>query len=1748
MRRGRTHCPPHIEADTDFPLSPLCPEGYVCNAGTNSSTEKDQPCPAGYYCNFGTTNATQFDNLCAAGFFCPRGSTNTTADENVCPAGYFCPAGTPDSPLFIPADKCPLGTTSDPGATTALSCYKTCRFGDVNSCVVVAQANALGNGSLLTVAATGYAVVTFDFTAVYRQPTAAALEYNDHFRVSVYWQGARQNMSFYFDHLAGQPALVEMAVFAMVDLQLSVQIDILHGYYIQAAALFVGVANSSVYYPNRADYGVREQVFALLAEKDVDALNLQLPLNIVANDQVSVLLDDANANSSFASVMDDEADLLQTASYWRLATYAQKATGIVTFPFLPFFSSCLGYDGHIPLGFIFEQPDGCSLVDPSDTVPISNFGISVSPVADTCDVSVQCTYEEAMALSSVTRWFELPTASTMFYLTQQPWSADDFTSPSAAQFLALVGTQGAIPVSVLSDLVYNTTQMQIPQTVTLDIGFYQVSPTLKQIVTASVNLSNVVLIPSDYDPTTDGANSSAASNSTRLNRYTLVIRYHPLLWLDLLNSFTLSTQVYAVVFLLIGFAAVVIMITFWLANRLCSKRRNLARFRFWTFAQIIIPPPLLGGALAVLCVLSGVAMILLLWKFMYPVAWQQTTGNYSDILALTSDRIEFYRIGRLGSALLFLGLMLTWVGACLFVPSRDVVGKASDMWQPVLWKRTHMVTVSVGMAAFLSIVLQVSYSPFFAANIYACTVAFKALQVFIDVGIMYIMGEWLTSSPLMVSLIVMQYIVSMGAAIFEEFLLSFFILFMVLIVERVYIDPRFKTFVHRLPIRVASAQLRLYQRAGYTQKALQAQERVVALTEEMGTQTIEPMLNSLVLYANETTALLMNPFIVLFILGFATETQIPTAYSINAQDLQYYLLFCLLIIVPQFCLDCFLMNTIEIHHGYPLFDYIEFARYRFKTRQKRWKSDEPNVDETLHPRHQSIDQLCFSSQFYFCTALHNWGILLMVMGTTVMYNQQYNMFGDALMPLTFLFFLFSTLVGARLADALAHKTRLWEKDHDADSALVRRRLRDKQEQAGMAAAAAKKRAHGEDPDGASTLRTGRETQRTERKTRRRRRSELTAMLGTHSHFDVKNEKQGWYRSVPVPIMTGAEMREKFVDLNRQWILRHLPQVVDAQAVERHRDYLTRQVEEAVQDRRAKHRRLVEQRDAAMRQASKAARRRRRYPRPSPPQLRFVQSVTYDPSPAVRRIAQRWVMRARHVLWMCAAVQDIRLSERCPSCAQCGGCEELEVEEFVPARTLLAQFDALCGAVCGGWAAPMRAAYVDANWRLFYHQSQHFRTRCWRCRVSDMQQRMAPPQPVDVSDDEEEAEGGGVSSRAPLLPFTVPPLVLRFVDKLRRRAQQRRAHMHAPLHPLAPVRLRRAPPPPHGPALVVSEDSDDSDTSDDAGADALRRPHAVLRDGPDGRTHLPPLVGGEGGDRRPRGVRLSQGAVVVVDAATHYSGDRFHFTAQPTSARRDDISDDSDDEGGGGGGQGLPGLPVPPVPRSRQPSLLSHASAPPAPRGDISDDSDQEAGGEVGPRRVQGAHKHQRMYSDFGQHRHEGVVGVGLFGDALSPLGRAEVSSDSSEEEGEGVGELPGQPRVEMKGEGKEEASEGTRSPSQPASYTIFGGRRAMSDASSDSDRDSRLGGGRGGRRGGGSVGSRGRGDNTARRGGARGRGLRGGGSSRGSSGSSTPSHPSLLRAQRVYAVQQAKQKGVKRTITPDPIDSMDEPDDPDWWR
>jgi hypothetical protein len=73
-------------------------------------------------------------------------------------------------------------------------------------------------------------------------------------------------------------------------------------------------------------------------------------------------------------------------------------------PYLPYFSSCRGFDSHIPLFLLLESEVYCNLVAFNSTVFIDQWNFISSPSAlqvesamDSCSWNIPCLYEEEIS-------------------------------------------------------------------------------------------------------------------------------------------------------------------------------------------------------------------------------------------------------------------------------------------------------------------------------------------------------------------------------------------------------------------------------------------------------------------------------------------------------------------------------------------------------------------------------------------------------------------------------------------------------------------------------------------------------------------------------------------------------------------------------------------------------------------------------------------------------------------------------------------------------------------------------------------------------------------------------------------------------------------------------------------------------------------------------------------------------------------------------------------------------------------------------------------------------------------------------------------------------------------------------------------------------------------------------------------------------------------------------------------------------
>lgn len=124
-------------------------------------------------------------------------------------------------------------------------------------------------------------------------------------------------------------------------------------------------------------------------------------------------------------------------------------------------------------------------------------------------------------------------------------------------------------------------------------------------------------------------------------------------------------------------------------------------------------------------------------------------------------------------------------------------------------------------------------------------------------------------------------------------------------------------------------------------------------------------------------------------------TKIPSLYGIIPVNLFYYTVFSIVMIPSKYLMDVFLLNTLELVHGWRLYDYVAYQKYRFSVRETRWQIKSQAFDESISPYLQLADLLCFSSQYYFAVAFLGYAVFLLSVTFEVMLRISWvGTFGD----------------------------------------------------------------------------------------------------------------------------------------------------------------------------------------------------------------------------------------------------------------------------------------------------------------------------------------------------------------------------------------------------------------------------------------------------------------------------------------------------------------------------------------------------------------------------------------------------------------------------------------------------------------------------------------------------------------------------------------------------------------------------------
>jgi hypothetical protein len=671
---------------------------------------------------------------------------------------------------------------------------------------------------------------------------------------------------------------------------------------------------------------------------------------------------------------------------------------------------------------------------------------------------MSCAYEENIYVPfSTARWFEQKSGATLFYITANAMGPEDFEAVADDEeteeddeterwgatktIKSFLGSDEYLAVEVIDDFGSSKSPPMVPRTVRLYVGYYQKSLEEKRLIEVTVGYDDKCTTTEASRQLADAAKQDVYPCEKEKYDYTLELEYYPMNWFELLNAFAFDVPVYIAFFFLVGLATIGECLVMWVVMRLITRLKHPPPLRFKALLKITVIAPAHGVFLATIPMIFGCLFIHIWWNLLKSddvlnrpsiLCFEDQAGDFLDGAQLDVERIENYRTGRIGTSFICMGMYVVLVGCKMFVPNNtdaqgdddlrqddnaidaeaiddddeDAVVVPSAFWTPLEWKRAHLIFACFTVGTCLLWIWEFSYSYTFENYVYTFIIIFKLVQMLVDMVLASFMRENLLISPLLVVIEVTEMLVTMGASSFIDFVTSYFIELTIMIFERILLDPGMKHIAKLWPKWRMMLKRRFAKKRHMTREQRAREEAEwKRINEEIALESegVEPLLDSYSVYANETLALICTPFVIVFLLCFTEETQMAALYGIKVKELGFYVLFGFTMIPFSLVADMFLLSSQELFHGWKLYDYVSYQKYRFSVREHRWQMTAfDTLDESIAEPLQSIDMMCFSSQFYFMSCVLAYGILFMMFGATIQLRAQYHLFGDIAFPIIML--------------------------------------------------------------------------------------------------------------------------------------------------------------------------------------------------------------------------------------------------------------------------------------------------------------------------------------------------------------------------------------------------------------------------------------------------------------------------------------------------------------------------------------------------------------------------------------------------------------------------------------------------------------------------------------------------------------------------------------------------------------------------
>jgi len=542
------------------------------------------------------------------------------------------------------------------------------------------------------------------------------------------------------------------------------------------------------------------------------------------------------------------------------------------------------------------------------------------------------------------------------------------------------------------------------------------------------------------------------------NDYELEIKFVPLNYEELIVKFAYDWEIYLFIFILIGFFSIFIAIIYYGIVRITTKLYDPPSLKMLGMLNLIASPAFSGFIMGMvpICLstyalnffLKGYSISILSTAYVSSFEWALFDRSMSHYMDTKFDPalVETNQQGRMGLGFVAIGLLCIVESAFIYVPrqisrrekeltksykSNNVVDGSTKLKKS--WKRSNVIVVSFCMGLFLVSLLEWSYWKGFGTYIWEIIFAMKIFGIFLGNIVDSQLKEALLSGPIMTSMGLIEGLMTLAAKDFIDFLLSYIVGFGFMILERMYINPCLSSVIDEVGSKLSKIRrvitVSIFSMFS-TNYETQDVNNVLTENDDLNNgAAVEPILENYHSSCCDTLSLLYTPYIIFLLAVFRDETGMAKLYGIKEQDLLYYFLFAFVIIPFQIIADMFIHGSLSCMYGWKLYDYIFYANYRFLQRETKWKGFEDSHDECIDESLRSVDQMCFSNQFYLVMTIHVNGIVYLVLGIEMMIRSQYNMFGDPVMPIMCLYVFLITGIIKSTIIWLSRFLNIWEIKH-----------------------------------------------------------------------------------------------------------------------------------------------------------------------------------------------------------------------------------------------------------------------------------------------------------------------------------------------------------------------------------------------------------------------------------------------------------------------------------------------------------------------------------------------------------------------------------------------------------------------------------------------------------------------------------------------------------------------------------------------